>query len=191
MLDVVYFLIGTAVLLFIITFILLSKDIFRTGMVKVHRIKIRKKESFWVAAIFLILCIGVIFGEFIKMRPATEWYNYAGIALIFFGGLIRIYSRKALDRFFSFEVIIQKDHKLITKGPYKQIRHPMYTGLSLILIGLAIALSSVYGILFLIILGIPVLLYRISAEEELLIKEFGQEYLNYMEKTKKLVPYIY
>lgn len=191
MLDVVYFLIGVLVLLFITTFILLSKDLFKTGIIKVHKIKVKKKESFWVAAIFLILCVGVIIGEFIRMRPATDWYNYIGVALIFFGGLIRIYSRKALDRFFSFEVIIQKDHKLITKGLYKNIRHPMYLGISLILLGLAIALSSLYGILFLIIFGIPVLLYRISAEEDLLIKEFGQEYLNYMERTKKIIPYIY
>lgn len=191
MLDVVYFLIGVLVLLFITTFILLSKDLFKTGIIKVHKIKVKKKESFWVAAIFLILCVGVIIGEFIRMRPATDWYNYIGVALIFFGGLIRIYSRKALDRFFSFEVIIQKDHKLITKGLYKNIRHPMYLGISLILLGLAIALSSLYGILFLIIFGIPVLLYRISAEEDLLIKEFGQEYLNYMERTKKIIPYVY
>jgi protein-S-isoprenylcysteine O-methyltransferase Ste14 len=191
MLDVVYFLIGLLVLLFIITFILLSKDLFKTGIIKVHKIKVRKKESFWVSAIFLVLCVSVIIGEFIKMRPATEWYNYIGAALIFFGGLIRIYSRKALDRFFSFEVIIQKDHKLITKGIYKNIRHPMYLGISLILLGLATALSSIYGILFLIILGVPVLLYRISAEEDMLIKEFGQEYLKYMERTKKLIPYIY
>lgn len=191
MIDVIYLLIAAIALLFIITFILLTKDIFRTGTVKIHKVKIKEKESLWAVLVFITLCLFVIIGEFIKNRPATSIYSYIGIAILFIGGLIRIYSRKELDRFFSFEVLIQKDHKLIKTGIYQYVRHPMYLGTSLILTGLALALSSFYGILILIIFGIPVLLYRISAEEGLLIKEFGKEYLDYAEKTKKIIPYIF
>ena len=191
MLDIVYFLIGTFVLVWILTFILLSKDIFKTGAVKVHKVKIRKKESFWVIMLIYIICLGIIIGTFIKTRPATEWYNYIGAAMVFIGGLMRVYARKALGRFFSFQVVIQKGHKLITTGVYKYTRHPMYLSMTLILFGLAIALSSLYGVIVLLILYVPAVLYRISAEEELLIKEFGNDYLNYMEKTKKMIPYLY
>ncbi|MBW2973040.1 isoprenylcysteine carboxylmethyltransferase family protein [Candidatus Woesearchaeota archaeon] len=191
MIDVVYFILGVFVLLWIFTFILLSKDIFKTGAVKVHKVKVKKKESFWIMFIINIICLGIIIGSFIKLRPATTWYNYIGVAMIFIGGLIRIYARKALDRFFSFEVVIQKGHKLVTTGVYKIVRHPMYLSMTLILFGLAIALSSIYGVIALVLLYLPAMLYRINAEEELLIKEFGREYLAYMERTKKIIPKVY
>ncbi|MBW3004804.1 isoprenylcysteine carboxylmethyltransferase family protein [Candidatus Woesearchaeota archaeon] len=191
MIDVVYLLIGVFILLWVITFLLLSKDIFRTGIVKVHKVKIKERESFWVMIVVNTICIGVILGEFIKLRPATTMYSYIGILLIFIGGLIRVYARKELDRFFSFEVVVQKDHKLVKKGLYKSVRHPMYLGILFIFFGLAIALSSFYGVLALIVFYVPALLYRISAEEQVLIKEFGEEYLDYSEKTKKIIPGIY
>lgn len=191
MIDIVYLLIGTFILLGLITFILLSKDIFRTGVIKVHKTKIKEKESFWVILVANTLCLAVILGEFIKTRPSITTYSYIGIALVFLGGLIRIYARKALDRFFSFKVIIQKDHKLVTKGLYKHIRHPGYLGMTLIFFGLALALQSRYGLITLVIIYLPALFYRISAEEGMLIKEFGKEYLEYIEKTKKIIPKIY
>ncbi|MBW3001577.1 isoprenylcysteine carboxylmethyltransferase family protein [Candidatus Woesearchaeota archaeon] len=191
MIDVVYLLIGVFILLWIITFLLLSKDIFKTGLVKVHKVKIKERESFWIMIVVNTLCIGIIVGEFIKLRPATTIYSYIGALLILIGGLIRIYSRKELDRFFSFEVVVQKDHKLIKTGLYKSIRHPMYLGMVFMFFGLAIAFSSFYGVLALIVFYIPALLYRISAEEGMLIKEFGKQYLDYMEKTKKIIPKLY
>lgn len=191
MIDIIYLLIGVFLLLMIITFILLSKDIFRTGVIKVHKIKIKEKESFWVILVANTLCLAVILGEFIKTRPSITIYSYIGIVLVFLGGLIRIYARKALDRFFSFKVIIQKDHKLVTQGLYKHIRHPGYLGMTLLFFGLALALQSWYGLITLVIIYLPALFYRISAEEGMLIKEFGKEYLDYMEKTKKIIPKIY
>ncbi|MBW2985981.1 isoprenylcysteine carboxylmethyltransferase family protein [Candidatus Woesearchaeota archaeon] len=188
MIDVIYFLIGILVLLFLIAFVFLSKDVFKTGVVKVHKVKIKDKESFWISAIFLVIFFALAIGEFIKLRPATNYISYVGVVLIFVGGLIRILARKELDRFFSFEVVIQKGHKLVTKGIYKSVRHPMALGLALELVGLSLALRSKYSLLVLIVFGTVVLLYRINAEEKLLIKEFGKDYLEYMEHTKKLIP---
>lgn len=191
MLDVAYFLIGAIILLFIIAFVFFSKDIFKTGIVKVHKVKIKDKESFWISALFLAIFIIIVVWEFIKLRPATNYLSYIGVMMVFIGGLIRVYARKDLDRFFSFEVVIQKGHKLVTKGIYKYVRHPMALGLAIELVGLSLALRSRYSLLLLIVLGTVVLLYRINAEEKLLIKEFGKEYLNYMERTKKLVPKVF
>ena len=191
MLDVVYLLIGVAIALWIMTFILLTRDVFKTGAVKVHKVKIKERESFWVMIVVNTICLGIILGEFIKLRPTTNVYSYIGVAMILIGGLIRIYSRKELGRFFSFEVVIQKDHKLVKKGLYKYVRHPMYLGMLFIFFGLAISLNSFYGVLALVVFYIPALLYRISSEEGLLMKEFGNQYLDYMEKTKKLIPKVY
>jgi protein-S-isoprenylcysteine O-methyltransferase Ste14 len=192
MFDIAFWIICALLLLWVITFLLLSWDVFKTGAVKIHKTKFRAKESFWVMIVVYTLVLGAIIGEYINLGgSAPRYYNYIGVGLFFLGGLLRVYARKALDRFFTFDVIIQKGHKLVTKGVYRFMRHPGYLGMLFMLVGLALALSSLYGGLAILIFYIPALLYRISAEEDLLIKAFGQEYLNYMQKTKKLIPFIY
>jgi len=82
------------------------------------------------------------------------------------------------------------EHKLITSGPYHLIRHPIYLGG--ILFGLSIPMisDSLYGFVIMLI-PIPIVLHRIRIEEKVLVSRFGQEYLEYARKTKKLIPYIY
>ena len=101
MLDVVYLLIGVAIALWIMTFILLTRDVFKTGAVKVHKVKIKERESFWVMIVVNTICLGIIIGEFIKLRPTTNAYSYVGVAMILIGGLIRMYARKKERRGYS------------------------------------------------------------------------------------------
>ena len=60
-----------------------------------------------------------------------------------------------------------------------------------LMLGIALALSSKFGLLAVVVFFIPAVLYRVAAEEKLLIDKFGKEYLGYMEKTNKLIPFIY
>ncbi len=85
---------------------------------------------------------------------------------------------------------IVEDHRLVTDGYYKHIRHPVYLGEIGRAVGLAITLSSLYGLVF-TILGVVFLLIRIEIEEKMLIEAFGEEYKEYQQITKKLIPYIY
>lgn len=84
---------------------------------------------------------------------------------------------------------VERDATLIKTGPYKLIRHPMYTGVILLCLGLLISNITIGGIFFFIILLID-LVAKLHYEEKLLIKHFA-EYTNYRKKTKKLIPYIY
>ena len=82
---------------------------------------------------------------------------------------------------------IQKDHELTTAGPYAYVRHPMYSSALLHFISLGVLDSD----LILILLFIPIVLlvyFRISAEEELLLSEFGNKYGEYMQSTGRLLP---
>jgi protein-S-isoprenylcysteine O-methyltransferase Ste14 len=113
-----------------------------------------------------------------------------GVAFLLAGlGLYEV-AHRTLGELFSEAVRIMPEHKLITSGPYHVIQHPIYLGA--ILFGLSIPMisNSLYGFVIMLI-PIPILLRRIGIEEKVLVSKFGQEYLEYARKTKKLIPYIY
>lgn len=113
-----------------------------------------------------------------------------GIALFFVGLGLYFASRLYLGRFFSEKVRIRSDHKLITKGPYRYIRHPIYAGEMLYFLSIPLIFSSIYD--FVIMLAIiPMLLYRIRCEEKVPSSKFGQEYEEYAHNTWRLVPFLY
>ena len=113
-----------------------------------------------------------------------------GLLLIAIGGTISIVAVITLRRSYSSSLVIREDHQLIRHGIYKYVRHPVYSGTSLALLGLPLCLSSLYGFVTMLLL-IPLFLNRIRNEEGLLIEEFGEEYKSYRESTKKLIPFIY
>jgi protein-S-isoprenylcysteine O-methyltransferase Ste14 len=124
-----------------------------------------------------------------------ETFNYDIIIILGFillGVGLGIYgvARFTLRRFFSEALKIKPDHKLITAGPYRFIRHPIYLGEIFYFLSIPIIFGSLYGFVIMLFL-IPLLLYRIRIEEKLLISEFGPEYLEYAHRTKKLIPCIY
>ncbi|MHA1505994.1 MAG: methyltransferase family protein [Candidatus Asgardarchaeia archaeon] len=82
------------------------------------------------------------------------------------------------------------DHKLIRAGIYKHIRHPCYLAMILYSLGIPLLFSSLYGFLIMLLL-IPCVTYRMKIEERMLIKYFGEEYIEYMKETKRIVPYVY
>ena len=117
-------------------------------------------------------------------------FEIAG-AIFLLGGLgLYVIARRALGELFSEVVRIIPEHKLVTTGPYRLIRHPIYLGEIFFGLSIPMILGSLYG--FIIMLApIPMLIYRIRIEEKTFVSRFGQEYLDYASKTKKLIPYIY
>jgi protein-S-isoprenylcysteine O-methyltransferase Ste14 len=92
--------------------------------------------------------------------------------------------------FFSGTIGVQEGQKIVGRGPYRLVRHPSYTGGLLILVGLGLALQSWGAILLLVLLFGPAYGYWIYGEENVLVLELGEEYVKYMKRTKRLIPYI-
>ena len=115
---------------------------------------------------------------------------YIGIGMIISGLLLRQVAISALGIFFAPTVRIIKNHKIITNGPYRYIRHPSYTGALLFLFGMAIASRYLEAILITSVLTVPAYLYRIRVEERSLILHAGGSYIRYMRSTKMLIPYL-
>lgn len=117
----------------------------------------------------------------------TTEIHFAGIAFIGLGLLLRWISIFRLKKHFTVSVSIKEGHQLIQTGLYKNMRHPAYSGSLLSFLGLGLALNSWLSFL---IIFLPILLafsYRISVEETVLRKAFGNEYEDYAKRTRKLV----
>ena len=158
------------------------------------------REDWAVIPYFVLLLIGFIASiidfVYVRMMVFQVVWVIIGIPLLLFGGAIRFLPRRSLAKA-GFGSIwktpflqIVEDHKLVTDGYYKHIRHPIYLGEIGRALGWAIILSSLYGLVFMTI-GLAFLLIRIEIEEKMLIEAFGEEYKEYQRKTKKLIPYIY
>ena len=123
--------------------------------------------------------------------PTVVPWNWLGTFVFVLGTLLRWWSIWHLGRFFTVNVAVAKDHRLVDTGPYRMIRHPSYAALVLQFAGLGLALGTLPSLL--IVVGPPTLaiLHRIRIEEAVLRAHFHDAYTTYEARTKKMVPLIF
>jgi protein-S-isoprenylcysteine O-methyltransferase Ste14 len=121
----------------------------------------------------------------------TEYQTLRVIGLAFYivFSWVQIWSTKVLGDNFSQDIAIKRDHHLITKGPFKFIRHPQYLSQFLMDIGGAAATLS-FILAPLALIQIPLLFMRASLEDKLLEKHFGENFRSYKKKTGMVFPFI-
>ena len=117
--------------------------------------------------------------------------SYLGLLLLIIGGAVSVMGRAQLSRFGSGVLHIEEEHRLVTTGVYGYIRHPIYGGGLLGLIGIYMAFRSVVMLVLVSVIYFAVIRHRLLFEEEMLVEEFGDEYREYMERTKRLIPFLY
>jgi len=123
-------------------------------------------------------------------RLLAGWY-VSGL-LVFLAGLaLRWYAIIYLGRFFTVDVSIAEDHRVVDSGPYRIVRHPSYTGALLAFLGFGICLGNWVS---LAVATLPIALAfirRIHVEEAALNAALGERYAAYARHTKRLVPWVY
>lgn len=146
----------------------------------------------WVT-IMLSVSIG-IFLNFVPLGRVNYFpalFYYIGILLIFIGLVIRWIAILTLKKSFTVNVAVSEEQTIMRSGIYKNIRHPSYLGSLISFFGLGLAFSNW---LTLLIIFLPICLafhYRIKIEENALRKAFPNEYNEYIQNTKKLIPGIF
>lgn len=119
-----------------------------------------------------------------------ELTRYIGLFLFSAGFLLMNWSEATLGRHFSIQVTIQEDHQLITRGPYRVLRHPRYLGIIVFNIGIALVFRSWLALILALLLAL-VLLWRIQDEEALMRQEFGAAWETYSHNSWRVIPFVY
>ena len=116
------------------------------------------------------------------------WPVIVGLVMIAAGIALRAWSIATLGRFFQYRIQVQSEHRVITHGPYRYVRHPSYSGLALVILGIAVASGSTLGFLVAAVLTGIGLAVRIHAEEKQLTDALGEQYERYASARKRLIP---
>jgi len=115
----------------------------------------------------------------------------SGCVVAVAGAALVLRSRAKLGAAWSF--VPQADHGtgLVTTGPYRLVRHPIYLGFILLALGQALAFSSWFAGLIVLVGFAPTFAWRASAEEKLLGRTFGERYVRYRRRTKMIIPHFF
>jgi protein-S-isoprenylcysteine O-methyltransferase Ste14 len=117
--------------------------------------------------------------------------RYAGLLVIITGMIIRFIAIRTLGRFFTVDLAVHSDHRIIQHGLYKFIRHPSYSGLLISFIGLGLSLNNWLSLLLVVSPIFLIMLHRINIEEKMLAQQFGGEYEAYRKRSWQLIPGIF
>jgi protein-S-isoprenylcysteine O-methyltransferase len=124
------------------------------------------------------------------MGAPSAW-RFVGVMAFAAGLVIRWYSIVHLGRFFTVNVAIAANHRLIDTGPYRFVRHPSYTGALMAFLGLALCLANWASVAVMLGPVLLVFLRRMHVEEGALLQALGDQYRDYMRRTKRLIPAVY
>jgi len=138
----------------------------------------------------MLLVFVPIPGLRLRLLAAAPWQAPGGLGITLLGVAIAIWSRRHLGRYWSGRVSIKVDHELIRSGPYRVLRHPIYTGLLLMYLGTALISCELHGLVA-VLLAIYAYWRKIGIEEAALAEAFGEKWSEHRRKTWALLPGIY
>lgn len=124
-----------------------------------------------------------------RFIPLKFWVAELGMWATILGAVFAIWARFHLGKNWSGEVTIREDHTLIRTGPYRFVRHPIYTGMLLALAGTALAIGKYRALLGFAIFTVGIVL-KARREESMLAQEFGPAFEEHKKKTGFLFPKI-
>ncbi len=121
--------------------------------------------------------------------PGSSYFAYMGLALTLIGMGFAIWARVCIGRNWSAAVTVKENHKLVTRGPYALVRHPIYSGALLAMLGTAVVFRGLRGLVAVFVATLALHL-KSRREEQFMTEEFGAEYADYKQKVKALVPFV-
>jgi protein-S-isoprenylcysteine O-methyltransferase Ste14 len=142
--------------------------------------------GYFASIILYMLDVPWISWSRLAMPPWLRWLGAIGAASSI---PLVAWIHRALGRQYSAELAIQRDHALVTTGPYARTRHPMYTALNMFSFSMAIMTSNLLVLFFAVLVMLP-FPWIAREEENMLLETFGEDYREYMRRTGRFFPTI-
>ncbi|HUC96024.1 MAG TPA: isoprenylcysteine carboxylmethyltransferase family protein [Candidatus Saccharimonadia bacterium] len=144
----------------------------------------------WSFRFVIILMVVFFFPSFYKDYQVTnnELLIVIGFCLFLLGLALSMWARLHIGRNWGMPMTKKEHPQLVTSGPYKFIRHPIYSGLLLAFLGSGLA-GNTFWLTFLAF-SLIYFIYSAKIEEKNMTSEFGKTYLDYKDKTKMLIPFV-
>ena len=148
-------------------------------------------SAFLVARVFEIpFLLWLLYHEISDVRTSFTLLHLIGALLYLVGDILRSSAKAELGRLFTYDLGIRDEHRLITTGPYQYLVHPSYTGYALMTSGLLVYFQSLYLLVVNLVLGVFTF-SRIFYEEEMLLQEFGEEFIEFLGSRERFVPLVF
>jgi protein-S-isoprenylcysteine O-methyltransferase Ste14 len=151
--------------------------------------ELRHRAPLMLAALFLAaprLLPRVLSRRFL---PAGHLFPILGTVLLAAALGFTVWARRHLGRNWSASVVVKEDHALVRTGPYRYVRHPIYTGILLAFLGMVVALGEVRGLVALAFAATAFVVK--SRAEEARMRATFPEYDSYAQQTSAIIPYVY
>jgi protein-S-isoprenylcysteine O-methyltransferase Ste14 len=123
-----------------------------------------------------------------RFAPLALWPNALGAALTLAGLAFSVWARLLLAGNWSGAVQVKHDHELIVDGPYRWVRHPIYTGLLVAFVGTALAVGEWRGVFAVVFAA--ALCRKLRLEEAVMRRQFGEAYADYAARVPALFPFV-
>ncbi len=127
---------------------------------------------------------------FLLKKKINPIISIVGVLMVVLGIWGRNYSIKFLGKYWSGDIEIKEDHRIIREGPYAYVRHPAYLSMIMNGLGLCLIPNAYYSLIFAFIIYVPAYIIRIVLEERIFLKELGEKYLNYKREVPALLPFV-
>lgn len=126
----------------------------------------------------------------LRVLPRGQAFEVAGAILTCAGVLLAIWARALLGRNWSASVAVKQGHRLISAGPYRLVRHPIYSSLLLAVLGTALVVGKLRALAAFACIAFTYCV-KSRLEERFMMREFGSQYEEYRRHTRALVPFIF
>ena len=171
----------------IIAFFVVQRPLRRTGAAKSFKGGAYDRGNMLLvgSATGLGLCFPIVMALLgVAVFPIDLVDGLVALAVMTLGVIVRVWAAVTLGEYYTTTLTMAEGQKVVTNGPYSRIRHPGYLGEILLWAGFGVLSSDLILVFVIPIMFAAVYLYRIAAEERMLVKELGDDYVQYQRKTR-------
>ncbi|HET9741691.1 MAG TPA: isoprenylcysteine carboxylmethyltransferase family protein [Terriglobales bacterium] len=146
--------------------------------------------------LFMVAAFGLLFRPDMRVGPlgwrvlpVSPAIAYPGVALTIAGAAFAFWARAMLGGNWSASVTVKENHSLVRSGPYRLVRHPIYTGCLIAMLGTAMVFGEL-GCFIALAIAIVAFWLKTRTEEDFMTAQFGEDYIRYRSQVRRLVPFL-